>query len=117
MSGHEDVLERVALSSAERGRARRFLVGICLAFLGLGLVQWTEGAPLRWLTWGLILPGMALMLFLPKDSGIPMIPRNLRRIARTAGMPELGMTAVVYTCVIAGFASATAGFIVTIATH
>jgi len=45
-----------------------------------------------------------------------MIPGNLRRITRHAGLPELGTTAVVYTCLVAGVTTACVGFIVTIVT-
>jgi hypothetical protein len=38
-----------------------------------------------------------------------MISCNLRRIARLAGMPELGTTVVVYTCVIAGLTGTVVG--------
>jgi hypothetical protein len=62
-----------------------------------------------------MLLGLVLMLSQSKDWGIPMIPGNLPRIARRAGLPELGTTVVVYTCVVAGFTSACVGFIVTIA--
>lgn len=116
MSGHEYELQGVATNSTERGKARRFLLGSCLAFPGLGLVQWTEGGPLKWLAWGLMLPGLILMLSRPKDSGIVMIPKNLRRIAHLAGVPELGTIVVAYTCVVVGFTSATVGFIVFITT-
>jgi hypothetical protein len=116
MSGHEDELRRVATSSTERGKARRFLLGSCLALPGIGLAQWTEDGPFQWLAWALCLPGLVLMLSQPKDSGILIIPKNLRRMAHLAGVPELGTIVVVYTCVVGGFTSATVGFLVFITT-
>jgi hypothetical protein len=44
-----------------------------------------------------------------------MIPRNLRRIVRLAGLPELGTTVAVYTCFVGGLAGAAVGFIHNIA--
>jgi hypothetical protein len=124
MSGHEEQLQRVASLSAERGKARRFLLGICLAFPGMGLLQLTEAGPLRWLVWasmtlGTVLlwsSGSALMLTPPNGSGKRALLGSLPRIALIAGLPERATTVVVSTCFIAGFTGFALGFILHIAT-
>lgn len=108
MSGDADGLPGTASNWTERGKARRFLLGIpggCLAVSLLVLETRVQVAGLLGLTFA-ILPG-ALMIgsvmlqrSRPQGMGKALTPRTLRRIARLAEVPELGTMIIVYGCII-----------------
>lgn len=109
VSGPEYELPSSALSpAAEQVKGRRTLVGISSIYLGIALQGFGEVRPLRWLGALAVITGAVLALSWPQGTGHTLSPRNIRRIARIAAWPEVGATAVVYGCLIAGFAGAIA---------
>ena len=125
MSGDADELPGSAFSSTERGKARRFLLGISTLFLTVILGSLSNRVPvagplrlpLDTLVLALVIGSVILTRSRPHGSERALIPRNLRGIARIAGLPELATTIMVYTCVIAGLTVPFVGLIVTIATN
>src|SRR5664279_1502029 len=108
MSGYEsNPLGRV-FDSTERGKARRFLLGIPTFFLGLPLIALGDRIPVAGslrlplviLAAALVIVGLILQQSQPQRSERTLLPRNLRRIARLAGVPELAAMIVVYGCFI-----------------
>lgn len=119
MSGDENELLGSAFSSTERVIARRFLLGtptfsLALILLTLGNMV-SEVRPL-----GLSLPIFAVALIIlsvilqrsrPQGSE-RLSPRNLRRIARVADVPELGAMIMVYGGLIAALTFTSVALIV-----
>jgi hypothetical protein len=110
MSGDEVEPLGSALSSTERVKARRFLLAAPSFFLALTLMSqniWFDvHRPLSLLLLLLALALLTASLILqrsrPQGSERVLIPRNLRRTARVAGMPEVGAMIMVYGSVIVG---------------
>jgi len=108
MSGYEWKPLGSAFDSTERGKARRFLLGIPTFFLALALIALGDripvvgslSLPLDILAAALAIVGLILQLSRPQGSERALFPRNLRRIARLAGVPELAAMIMVYGCVI-----------------
>jgi membrane protease YdiL (CAAX protease family) len=124
MSGDAEELPGSAFGSTERGKARRLLLGISTLFLTVTLGSLSNrvpGGPLPLpfdtLILALVIGSVILTRSRPQESGRALIPRNLRSIARIAGLPELATTLVVYTCVIAGLTVPVVGLIVSIVTN
>jgi hypothetical protein len=123
MSGDADELPGSTFSSAERGKARRLLLGISTFFLTVTLGSLSNRVPpgpsplpLDTLILVLVIGSLILTRSRPQGSGRALIPRNLRGLASIAGLPELATAIVVYTCVIAGLTVPVVGLIVNIAT-
>ena len=124
MPGDADELPGSAFNSTERGKARRLLLGIPTLFLTVTLGSLSNrvppgsrGLPLDTLILALVIGSLILVRSRPQGSGPALIPRNLRGIARIAGLPELATTIMVYTCVIAGLTVPVGVLIVTSATN
>lgn len=121
MSGADHELPGSAFSSTERSKARRFLMGIptfmlALALISLGNLVPVVGPlrlPLHTLPLALIVGSVILQLSRPQGSERALIPRNLRRIARLARVPELGAMIMVYGCVIVAMTLSIAALFVT----
>jgi hypothetical protein len=108
MSGDVDELPGSASSWTERGKARRFLLGIPGIYLGLTLLVLGGRVYVTGLL-GLTFPILPLALFIgsvmlqrsrPQGMGKALTPRTLRHIARIAEVPELGTMIMVYGCII-----------------
>jgi hypothetical protein len=108
MSGHEYELPGSPLSPAEQAKARRTLLGISTLYLGIALAGFAGVRPLRWLGALVVIIGAVLALSRPQGTGHALTPRNIRRIARIAAVPEVGAIVVVYGCLVAGFTGAIA---------
>jgi hypothetical protein len=54
----------------------------------------------------MVIIGGVLALSRPHCTGNALTPRNIRRIARIAAVPEVGAIVVVYGCLVVGFAGA-----------
>ena len=108
MPGDENELPGSAFSSTQRGKTRRFLLGIPTFFLALPLIALGDRIPgfgplglaLHTLPLALVTGGVILQHSRPQGSDRALIPRNLRSIARLAEVPELGAMIMVYGCVI-----------------
>ena len=108
MSGDADELPGSSFGSTERGKARRFLVGILTFWLALTLgvlgervrVAGPLDLTLAALPLALVTGSLILQRSRPQGSERALTPRTLRRIARLAGVPELGAMIVVYGCII-----------------
>jgi hypothetical protein len=108
MSGHEGELPGSDFDLTERGKARRFLLGIPTFFLALPLIALGDRIPVvgssrlpfEILVFALVVVGLILQRSRPQGSERALLPRNLRRIARLAGVPELAAMIIVYGCVI-----------------
>jgi hypothetical protein len=120
MSGDAAEVQLVPGESTERRRARRFLWGLCVGWLGVGLTLLAVvGVLPSCLLWFGVIPictglgwGLATRARRSRDSWALGVTRNLRRIARTARMPDLGTTVMVYACTIAGLTSIIVALIV-----
>ena len=107
-SDHQRALPGSTFDSTERGKARRFLLGIPTFFLGLPLmalgdripVAGSLGLPLDTLAAALMIVGLILQLSRPQGSEWTLLPRSLRRVVRLAGVPELAAMITVYSCVV-----------------
>ena len=106
MSAHDEELPQSALSPSKQARARRTLFGISAAFVGLALMGFAETRPLGWLWWLVVIIGAGLGSSRPQGTGHTLTPRNIRRIARLAAVPEVGAIVVVYGCLIVGIIGA-----------
>jgi hypothetical protein len=110
MSGDADELPGSSLSSTERGKARRYLLGIPTFWLALTLGVLGErdqlagplGLTIAALPLALIIGSLILQRSRPQGSGKALTPRTLRRIARLAEVPELSTVIMVYGCIILG---------------
>jgi hypothetical protein len=108
MSGDADQLPGSAFGSTERGTARRFLMGILTFWLALSLgvlglrVRVAGGLDLAFaaLPLALVIGSLILQRSRPQGSERALTPRTLRRIARLAGVPEVGAMIVVYGSII-----------------
>lgn len=108
MSGDADELSGSASSWTERGKARRFLLGLLGIYLGLtllvlgGEVHVTGLLGLTFLILPLALFIGSVMLQRPRPQGMgkALTPRTLRRLARIAEVPELSTVILVYGCLI-----------------
>ena len=108
MSSNESNPLGGVFDSTERGRARRFLLGIPTFFLGLPLIALGDRIPVAGslrlalviLAAALVILGLFLQQSTPLRSERTLLPRNLRRIARLAGVPELAAMIMVYGCFI-----------------
>ena len=104
-----DELPGSSSSSTERGKARRFLLGIPGFCLGLTLlvldsrvhVKGLLGLTFLILPLALTIGSVKLQRSRPQGMGKVLTPRTLRRIARIADVPEPGTMIVVYGCLIA----------------
>jgi hypothetical protein len=104
MSGDADELPGSASSPTERDKARRFLLGIPTLWLTMTLLFLSErvgvsgplGLTVTILGVALMIGCLILTRSRPQGSERALTPRNLRRIARLAGVPELGAMIVVY---------------------
>jgi hypothetical protein len=122
MSGDENQPPGSAFSPTERGKARRFLLGIPTFFLALTLFSldsWVPVArplrlPFHILPLALFIAGVILQWSRPQGAEQVLIPHNLRRVARLAGVPEVGVMIMLYGSVIVGMTFAAAALIVTI---
>jgi hypothetical protein len=96
-------------SSTERGKARRFLLGIPGLCLGLTLsildgrthVRGLLSLTFLILPLALVFGSVGLLRSRPQGMKKGLNPRILRRIARLAELPELGTMIVVYACLLA----------------
>lgn len=122
MSGDENELLGSAFGSAERVKARRFLLGtptfsLALILLSAGNMV-SVGRPLRLsliiFVFALIILSAILQQSRPQGSK-RLSPRNLRRIARVADVPELGAMIMVYGGLIAALTFTSVAFIVAMA--
>jgi hypothetical protein len=108
MSGDADELPGSAFSWTERGKARRFLSGIPIFWLGMALFTLGErvhvagplGLTFVTLPLALIIGSLILARSRPQGYEKSLIPRTLRRIARLAEVPELGTMIMVYGCIV-----------------
>jgi len=108
MSGHEGELPGSVFDLTERGKARRFLMGILTFFLALPLIALgdripavgSSRLPFEILVFALVVVGLILQRSRPQGSERGLLPRNLRRIARLAEVPEMAAMIMVYGCVI-----------------
>jgi hypothetical protein len=110
MSGDAGELPGSASSWTERGKARRFLLGIPVFWLGMALFTLGErvhvAGPLGLtfvtlpLALALIIGSLILARSRPQGYEKPLIPRTLRRIARLADVPELSTMIMVYGCIV-----------------
>ena len=108
MSGHEGEVPGSAFDLTERGKARRFLLGIPTFFLALPLIALGDRIPVvgslrlpfKILVFALVVVSLILQRSRPQGSERALLPGNLRRIARLAGVPELAAMIMVYGCVI-----------------
>jgi hypothetical protein len=108
MSGDAGELPGSASSPAERDKARRFLLGIPTLWLTMTLLFLSErvgvsgplGLTVAILAVALMIGCLILTRSRPQGSERALTPRTLRRIARLAGVPELGAMIVVYGCLI-----------------
>jgi hypothetical protein len=104
MSGDADELPGSASSPTERDKARRFLLGIPTLWLTMTLLFLSErvgvsgplGLTVTILGVALMIGCLILTRSRPQGSERALTPGNLRRIARLAGVPELGAMIVVY---------------------
>jgi hypothetical protein len=62
--------------------------------------------PLGWLWALLVIIGAVMGSSRPQGTGHTFTPRNIRRIARIAAVPEVGTIVVVYSCLIVGIIDA-----------
>jgi len=107
MSRYEGELPGSAFDPTERGRARRFLLGIPTFLLALPLIALGDRIPvagslrqaLKILVLALIIVSLILQRSRPQGSEGALRPHILRRIARQAGVPELAAMIMVYGCV------------------
>jgi hypothetical protein len=107
-SGYERELPGSTFDSTERGKARRFLLGIPTFFLALPLIALSDRIPIAGslrqvipvLVLALVIVSAILQLSRPQGSERALLPRNLRRIARLAGVPEVAAMITVYGCVV-----------------
>jgi hypothetical protein len=108
MSGDADGLQGTASNWTERGKARRFLLGIpvgCIAVSLLvldvrGHVAGLVGLTFAILPVALFIGSVMLQRSRPQGMGKALTPNTLRRIARLAEVPELGTMIIVYGCII-----------------
>lgn len=120
MSGDDSELPDGAVSLIQRGKARRFLFGILTFFSALILMSSHNMVPvarplrllLDALPLALIIGGAILQQSRPQGSDRALRPRNLRRLARLAGLPELGVMTMVYGCVVAALTLSIAAFFI-----
>jgi hypothetical protein len=121
MAGDENGLRGNACSSTERGKARRFLLGIPTFFLALTLINLDNFVPAarsvppayHLLPLALIITGVILQLSRPQGSERVGFPRILRHTARLAGLPERGAMIVLYGSVILAITTSVAALVVT----
>ena len=121
MAGDDNGLRGNACSSTERGKARRFLLGIPTFFLALTLINLDNFVPaarsvplpFHLLPLALIITGVILQLSRPQGSARVGFPRVLRHTARLAGLPERGAMIVLYGSAILAITSSVAALFVT----
>jgi hypothetical protein len=111
------VFPQVRDSGRLDGRCGVWLLTVTLGSLSSRVHGGPVPLPFDTLILALVIGSVILMTSRPQGSGRALIPRNLRSIARIAGLPELATTIVVFTCVIAGLTVPVVGLIVSIATN
>jgi hypothetical protein len=97
---------RGAVSRGQRARGRGALLGYSLLFLGIAAVNFAGFRPLRWLGAATVIVGAVLVGLGPREARGALTPRNIRRIACIAAVPETGAVIVVYSAMIAAFTGA-----------
>src|SRR5665811_1615509 len=96
MSGDENELPGSAFTSTERGKARRFLLGISTLFLTVTLGSLSNRVPvagplrlpLDTLVLALVIGSVILLRSRPQGSERALIPRNLRCLLYTSPSPR-----------------------------
>ena len=107
-SDHEGELPGSTFDSTQRGKARRFLLGIPTFFLALPLIALGDRIPvagslrlpLDTLALALVIVSAILQLSQPQGSKWTLLPRSLRRVVRLAGVPEQATMITLYSCVV-----------------
>ena len=114
MSGHEYEMPGSTLGPAERGKGRRTLLGISTLYLGVAVIGFDVDGRFRWLGAVAVIVGAVLAMSRPQGTGHSLTPRNIRRIARIAAVPEVGAIVLVYGCLVAMLAGAITILVTTI---
>ena len=107
-SGYEAELPGGTFDSTERSKAQRLLLSIPTFFLAMPLIALGDLIPaagtlrlgLPVLAFVLVIVSAILQLSRPAGSERALLPRNLRRITRHAGVPELAAMITVYGFVV-----------------